>query len=246
MRIAILSDIHGNREAFEACLAHASRQRAERHVVLGDIVGYGADPGFCTDVTMRLVEAGAVAIKGNHDEALDLAAPDMHAEALAAIAWTRTVLSDVQRRFLVGLPMSHREDDRLFVHASAREPGFWPYLREPRDAELSLGATDARLVVCGHTHLPAIFALQRSGICVPFRPATNEAVPLMPHRRWQVVVGSVGQPRDGSPLASYSILDLAQGSITQHRVAYDHQAAGQKILAAGLPPRLAARLAEGR
>lgn len=246
MRIAILSDIHANREALEACLAHAGRRAPDRYVVLGDIVGYGADPGFCTDTVMAMVAAGAIAVKGNHDEAVERTNPDMHAEALAAIAWTRSVLSEEQRAFLARLPMTQREGDVLFVHAGAREPGLWPYMVSPRDAELSLGATDARVVVSGHTHMPVIFALQPSGVCVPFEPVANEPVPLLQRRRWQVVVGSVGQPRDGSPLAAYSILDLAQGTITQHRVAYDHEAAAARILAAGLPPRFAARLAVGR
>lgn len=246
MRIALLSDIHANRQALEACLAHVGRQGADRIAVLGDIVGYGADPAACTEIVAGLVEAGAVAILGNHDEAIERGDPDMNAEALAAIRWTRGVLGADHRRFLAALPLAHREDDLLLVHAGARHPGQWPYITSPREAELSLAATDARLVASGHTHMPVLFSLQPNGTCLPFVPVANEAVPLLPHRRWQVVVGSVGQPRDGSAAAAYSILDLGQGTLTQHRVSYDHEAAAAAIRAAGLPERLASRLAQGR
>jgi predicted phosphodiesterase len=246
VRIAILSDIHGNREALEATLAHVSRQGADRVVVLGDIVGYGADPVFCVETVADLAGAGAVVVKGNHDEAVDLADPDMNREALAAIRWTHDQLAETHRSFLRGLQLVHRDGDALYAHAGARHPGHWPYILAPRDAELSLAATTARLVFSGHTHLPVLFVLQPNGICAPFIPATNEPVPLLAQRRWQVIVGSVGQPRDGSAASAYSLLDLGQGTLTQHRVAYDHQAAAAKILAAGLPHRLASRLAWGR
>jgi diadenosine tetraphosphatase ApaH/serine/threonine PP2A family protein phosphatase len=246
VRIALLSDIHANRQALEACLAHVDRQGADRIAVLGDIVGYGADPVACTERVAGLAERGAVVILGNHDEAVERADPDMNADALAAIRWTRGVLGDDHRRFLAGLPLTHREGDLLLVHAGARHPGQWPYITAPREAERSLAATDARLVVSGHTHVPILFSLQPNGTCLPFVPVANEPVPLLRHRRWQVVVGSVGQPRDGSAAAAYAILDLGQGALTQHRVVYDHQAAAARIRVAGLPERLASRLALGR
>lgn len=246
MRIALLSDIHANREALEACLAHVNRQGADRIAVLGDIVGYGADPVACTERVAELAGKGAIVILGNHDEAVQRADPDMNADALAAIHWTRGVLGDDHRRFLAALPLTHRDGEVLLVHAGARHPGQWPYVTSPRNAELSLSATDARLVFCGHTHMPVLFSLQPNGTCLPFVPVTNQPVPLLRHRRWQAVIGAVGQPRDGSAAAAYSILDLGQGTLTQHRVAYDHQAAAARIRAAGLPDRLASRLALGR
>jgi len=246
MRIALLSDIHGNLEALEAVLAHVARQSVDRIAVLGDIVGYGADPRACTETVMTLAGDGALVLKGNHDEAIDRADPDMNADALAAIVWTRGVLAGDHRSFLAGLPLTARIDDLLLVHASARHPGQWPYVMTPRDAELSLGATDARLVASGHTHVPALFSLQPNRTCVAFAPVAGVAVPLAAHRRWQIVVGAVGQPRDGSAAAGYSVLDLAQGAVERHRVPYDHQAAAAKIRAAGLPDRLASRLAHGR
>jgi diadenosine tetraphosphatase ApaH/serine/threonine PP2A family protein phosphatase len=246
MRIALISDIHGNLEALAAVLTHAMRQRVDRIAVLGDIVGYGADPRACTEAVMRLAEEGAIVLKGNHDEAVERADPDMNADALAAITWTRGVLDEQHRVFLAGLPLTARLDDLLLVHASARHPGQWPYVMTPRDAELSLSATDARLVASGHTHVPALFSLQPNRTCVAFTPVAGSPVPLAAHRRWQIVVGAVGQPRDGSPLSAYAVLDLAQGVLEPHRVPYDHQAAAAKIRAAGLPDRLASRLALGR
>lgn len=246
MRIALLSDIHANREALEATLAHVARQQVGRIAVLGDIVGYGADPAACTEIVMDLAASGALVLKGNHDEAVARDDADMNADALAAMVWTRGVLGDAHRRFLAGLPLAAREGDLLLVHAGARNPGQWPYVMTPRDAELSFGATDARLIVCGHTHVPALFSLQPNRTCVGFTPVAGSPVPLAAHRRWHVVVGSVGQPRDGVAAAAYAVLDLGQGMLEPHRVPYDHPAAAAKIRAAGLPDRLASRLALGR
>lgn len=246
MRIALLSDIHGNLEALAAVLTHAARQRVDCIAVLGDIVGYGADPRACTEAVMTLHGEGAIVLKGNHDEAVERADPDMNADALAAITWTRGVLLDDHRAFLAGLPLTARLDDLLLVHASARHPGQWPYVMTQRDAELSLGATDARIVASGHTHVPALFSLQPNLTCIAFTPVAGTPVPLAAHRRWQIVVGAVGQPRDGSALAAYAVVDLGQGALEPHRVPYDHRAAAAKIRAAGLPDRLASRLALGR
>lgn len=246
MRIALLTDIHANREALEATLAHVARQQVGRVAVLGDIVGYGADPVACTEIVMDLAASGALVLQGNHDEAVARDDADMNADALAAMAWTRGVLGEAHRRFLAGLPLTAREGDLLLVHAGARNPGQWPYVMTPRDAELSFGATDARLIVCGHTHVPALFSLQPNRTCVAFTPVAGSPVPLAAHRRWHVVVGSVGQPRDGIAAAAYAVLDLGQGVLEPHRVPYDHPAAAAKIRAAGLPDRLASRLAHGR
>ncbi|MDP2802006.1 MAG: metallophosphoesterase family protein [Phreatobacter sp.] len=246
MRIALIADIHANREALEATLAHVARQQVGRIAVLGDVVGYGADPVACTEIVMDLAASGALVLQGNHDEAVARDDADMNADALAAMVWTRGVLGEAHRRFLAGLPLSTREGDLLLVHAGARHPGQWPYVMTPRDAELSFGATDARLIVCGHTHVPALFSLQPNRTCIAFTPVAGSPVPLAAHRRWHVVVGSVGQPRDGIAAAAYAVLDLGQGVLEPHRVPYDHPAAAAKIRAAGLPDRLASRLALGR
>lgn len=245
MRIAFLSDIHGNREALETCLAHARGEAPDRFVVLGDIVGYGADPVFCTETVAGLAARGGVVIKGNHDEAVGPGVPSMTRDALAAVIWTRTQLGAEHLGFLAGLPLSARDGERLYVHASADRPGHWPYIMSDREAELSLAATDAVRVFSGHTHVPRVFPLGADERCDVIVPVAGVPMRLGP-QRCQVVIGSVGQPRDGNPAAAYSILDLGQQTLTQYRLSYDHARAAGKVLAAGLPPRLALRLALGQ
>lgn len=246
VRIAFLSDIHGNREALETCLAHARDQAPDRFVVLGDIVGYGADPVFCTETVAALAAQGAVVVKGNHDEAVGPGVPSMTRDALAAAVWTRTQLGADHLAFLAGLLLTARDGERLYVHASADRPAHWPYIMTGQDAELSLAATDAVKVFSGHTHVPRVFPLDAAGVCSTIVPVAGAPVRLDPRRRCQVVIGSVGQPRDGNPAAAYSLLDLGRETLTQYRLAYDHHCAAGKILAAGLPPRLALRLSQGQ
>jgi diadenosine tetraphosphatase ApaH/serine/threonine PP2A family protein phosphatase len=246
MRIAILSDIHANREAFEACLADAARRGAQRLVLLGDIVGYGADPAWAVQRTRELAEAGAVVVKGNHDEAAVEDRGGMTADAGAAAAWTRAVLDDAAKRFLDTLPMEVEEEDRLYVHADAQHPTRWRYTRDAEDARAALEAVRARVVLCGHVHVPALYGLTATAKIAAHRPVAEVAVPLTRPRRWLAVVGAVGQPRDGNPAAAYAMLDADANELTTIRVPYDIDAAARKIRAAGLPEGLATRLARGR
>jgi predicted phosphodiesterase len=128
--LALLADIHANRQAFSACLDFARAQGAERFICLGDYVGYGADPEWTVETVMNLVEKGALAVRGNHDNAIGIPSETMSAEAQAAIEWTRGRLSAPQRRFLAELPMTLQEDDRLYVHSEAR-------VRIPRPSSVS-------------------------------------------------------------------------------------------------------------
>lgn len=246
MRVAILSDIHANREAFEACLTDATRRGAQRLVLLGDIVGYGADAVWAVRRAMELAASGAVVIKGNHDEAAVRDRGGMTEDAAAAAAWTRSVLDAEAKAWLEALPLEVEEADRLYVHADARDPAGWHYVREPDDARRSLDATQARIVLCGHTHIPALFGLTAAAKLVGFTPVAGAAVPLLRPRRWLAVLGAVGQPRDGDPAAAYAMLDTAASDYTLLRVPYDAAASGAKIRAAGLPERLATRLLRGR
>ena len=246
MLIALMTDIHGNREAFEACLAHARRSRAERYVFLGDYVGYGADPSWAVETVRAHAEAGAVALLGNHDAALLDSDEDMNADARAAVRWTRGQLDAAARAFLAGLPLTHREGDRLYVHANAWAPGEWGYILGPVEAERSLRRTDARVTVCGHVHAPALYAMAPAKPACGYTPVPGVGVPLLSTRRWLAVIGAAGQPRDGNPAACYALLDDTRQTLTTVRVPYDVEAAAQKIVAAGLPPRLATRLRLGR
>ena len=245
MRIALLTDIHGNREAFTACLDHAAQNGIDRYVFLGDFAGYGADPGWVIDTVLAQVEGGAIAILGNHDAAALTDSAGMNEAAADAIAWTRAQLDDRQRNFIAGLPLFVEEADRLYVHASAYEPDQWHYVTELYGAAKSLMATQAHLTFCGHTHVPALFHMSLTGKFASFDPVERVEIPLTPQRRWLAVIGSVGQPRDRDPAACYAVLDDERSALTYVRVPYDVESAARKIMQAGLPVMLAARLFEG-
>src|SRR5262249_28052618 len=170
MRIALMTDIHGNREAFAACLDHAQRNDIGRYVFLGDYVGYGADPGWVLDTVKAEVERGAVALLGNHDAAALTDSHGMNEVAATAIAWTRAQLDDSQRDFLRGLPLVREEHERLYVHSSAFEPAEWHYVTELYSAAKSLMATPAHATFCGHTHVPALFHMSMTGKFAGFDP----------------------------------------------------------------------------
>lgn len=246
MRLGIISDIHANREALDAVLAHLERRGIDRLVCLGDIVGYGADPGYCVDRLTERAATGAILIRGNHDHAIGTPSERMNPVATAAIDWTRDQLSPAQKTFLAALPYTAVIDEALFVHANAWAPEDWGYVVSPREAERSMDRTDARITLCGHTHVPALYHCAPMKPAVHFQPVTGVETPLTSVMRWLAVIGAVGQPRDGQASAAAAILDLDQRRLTFERVAYDTERAAQKILAAGLPEGLAARLLKGR
>lgn len=246
MRIALMADIHANRRALEACLAHARSAGADRFVFLGDYVGYGAEPSVVLDLLMAETARGAIAVAGNHDQAVAEERESMTSDAETAMAWTRGRLGPEAREFLASLPLRFEDDSRLYVHASPQTYPPWIYIREGRDARRALEASRAQTVFCGHTHLAALHGITATGQLVSFEPVASVPVPLPRHRRWLTVVGAVGQSRDGNPAAAYALLDTARSEITHLRVPYDVQAAASAILDAGLPPALAARLLEGR
>jgi diadenosine tetraphosphatase ApaH/serine/threonine PP2A family protein phosphatase len=246
VRIAIFADIHANREAFAACLAHAHDCGATPAVLLGDYVGYGADPEWTVTTVMDLVDNGAMAVRGNHDDALANPRDTMNAQAQAAIEWTRGELGSHERQFLKKLPLIAIDDDRLYVHADASCPRAWHYVVSADDAWRSIEATSARVTFCGHVHQPQLYASGPTGRIAAFAPITDAAIPLSPGKRWLAVIGSVGQPRDGNPAASYAVLDTDRHELTYCRVPYDVAAAAAKIRNKGLPTWLADRLSLGK
>jgi diadenosine tetraphosphatase ApaH/serine/threonine PP2A family protein phosphatase len=245
MLIALLADIHGNREGLSACLADAERAGAERHVFLGDLVGYGADPAWVVDRVADMVATGAVAVLGNHDAAVLSPSYSMNAAAAAAIAWTRTRLDAAHGSFLAGLPLTVEDGDRLYVHASASAPDTWIYVLSAREAFQSFRATHHRLTFCGHTHYPALFNENARTLPQHHVPADGKPIPLLGQRRWLAVLGAVGQPRDRNPAACYGLFDTERNRLTYVRVPYDIELAARKIRKAGLPEYLAARLTMG-
>lgn len=246
MRIALFSDIHANREALSACLSHARLGGAEHFVFLGDLVGYGADPAWTVETVAELCGKGALCVLGNHDAAVLRPEPHMNPTAAQAIDWTRGEMDTAHTDFIAGLPLRIREDDRLYVHASPKDPESWPYVTSAEEAAIALSATTARVAFCGHLHKQAVFGVTATGKLASFSPKTASPIPLLKPRRWLARLGAVGQPRDGDTSAAYCLFDTDTSDIRFCRVPYDVESAMAKIRAAGLPESLALRLAEGR
>jgi len=244
--LALFADIHANRQAFAACLEAARARGADRLVLLGDFVGYGGDPEWAVDTVMELVEQGAIAVRGNHDQAVGVPSESMNAAARAAIDWTRDRLGAAQRQFLADLPWTHEEDDRLYVHSEASNPQRWRYVQSAADAARSMISTPAQVTFCGHIHQPALYSMSVTAKMTSFVPTSGIPVQLLKGRQWLVVSGSVGQPRDGNPAACFLTFDTRSREVTYCRVPYDVEAAAKRIRDAGLPPWLADRLSQGR
>jgi diadenosine tetraphosphatase ApaH/serine/threonine PP2A family protein phosphatase len=244
--LALFADIHANQQAFDACLEAARARGAQRMVCLGDYVGYGADPEWTVETVMGLVDRGAIAVRGNHDNAIGSPSETMNAAAQAAIEWTRGRLSANQRRFLTELPLTRQDDDRLYVHSEASHPARWRYVQGTPEAARSLEATEAHITFCGHIHQPALYSMSSAAKMTSFVPASGVPVQLLGGRRWLAVMGSVGQPRDGNPAAAFAMLDTTSREITYCRVPYDVEAAANRIRANGLPHWLADRLLVGK
>jgi diadenosine tetraphosphatase ApaH/serine/threonine PP2A family protein phosphatase len=251
MILAFLSDIHGNREALQACLIDAAARGAEQYVFLGDLVGYGADPAYVVETVARFAEKGAIVVKGNHDAAVTSSTRDMNGYARAAIEWTKENLSSSQKVFLEALPLTASLGELLFVHGDAFAPAAWIYVMGPMEAERSMRATDHRVTFSGHVHRPQLARmplkegahLESARSAVPVSGLVNL---LQRDMKWHAVLGSVGQPRDENPAAAYALYDDAAATLTFMRVAYDIAQAAGKIRAAGLPSVLADRLFIGR
>jgi diadenosine tetraphosphatase ApaH/serine/threonine PP2A family protein phosphatase len=251
MRIALLSDIHANRHAFDACLAHAEGQAVDRFVLLGDLVGYGGDPVVVVERAMALAERGAILVQGNHD-AMAVSPPvQPHTLGHMSAPWTHAQLRADQRDFLAALPLTQRLDQALLVHASADEPARWHYVLDPVAAVRSMmaaseAAPGVRYVFSGHVHDQALYFVTQTAKFMRFNPQPGVPVPVPAHRQWLALVGSVGQPRDGDPRAGYAVFDTEAARLTFHRVPYDIAGAAAAIRAAGLPEFYAERLEIGQ
>lgn len=241
----MLSDIHANIGALEACLAHARAHGAERFIFLGDFVGYGADPTSVVEIVQHYCAEGAVAVKGNHDEAVQKDVSYMNESAKAAIAWARKMLTEPQQRFLASLPLCVRDGDMCFVHASVDFPQRWNYVDSAGAARKSIEAARTTYTFCGHMHEQKLYFQNADGKMSPFHPLPGISIPVRRHRRWLAVVGSAGQPSGDSSAAAYTLFDRVREQITFFRVPYDHLRAAARIRDAGLPESLAYRLEIG-
>jgi diadenosine tetraphosphatase ApaH/serine/threonine PP2A family protein phosphatase len=244
--LALFADVHANRQAFAACLEAARARGAERFILIGDFVGYGADPEWAVDTVRQLVKEGAIAVRGNHDNAIGTPSETMNEIAQAAIDWTRSRLNATQRAFLADLRLVEDEDDRLYVHSEASDPARWRYVQSTADAARSIVATSAQVTFCGHIHRPALYSMSATAKMTSFVPTSGVGVRLLKGRRWLVVLGSVGQPRDGNPAACFATYDTGTREVTYCRVPYDVETAANRIRANGLPLWLADRLSQGR
>ena len=250
VKLALLSDLHANLPALEACLAHAHSQGAQRFAILGDLVGYGPHPSEVVERCRELQHEGAIVLRGNHDSFPVNPVLTGSTWADMTAAWTRKHLGDHQREWLEHLPLTGLIDSVYLVHATAEAPEKWHYALDERLASRSLDAAtrnpEVRYVFGGHVHEQSLFYRGSGRSLMRFVPKAGVAIPVGPHRYWLATVGSAGQPRDGDTRANYALLDLGAQRLTFHRVAYDHLAVAREMRSVGLPEVLAARLESGR
>ena len=251
MKLALLSDVHANLQAFAACIAHARGVGATQFALLGDFVGYGGEPAAVVERIMDLVEDGAIAVRGNHDALAVQPPAQTRVLGELSAAWTHAQLSPAQRDFLASLPLLQTRDDGLFVHASAEAPARWTYVDDVHSATRSLLAAQAlhsqtRFVFGGHVHRQSLYYLGGTNRLMAFEPTPGISIPTPRHRSWLATVGSVGQPRDGLADAMYALFDTDAARLAFQRVPYDIDAAMRAIRRAGVDEYAAKRLALGR
>jgi diadenosine tetraphosphatase ApaH/serine/threonine PP2A family protein phosphatase len=245
MRFLVLSDLHANLEALQAVLDRAGGLGWERALVLGDIVGYGADPEAVVQATRGL--QGLVAVRGNHDRvaAGEEPAGDFSASALRAAFWTRRRLSPASREFLSRLPRGPVEfgPGGVLAHGSPADED--EYILDDEEGARAFAAHDFRIGFFGHSHLPGLFLSREGAVALLDIAGDGAAFPIGDRDRHLINPGSVGQPRDGDPRASFAIYDDQERLVTLYRVPYDAEAARRKIVEAGLPVALGDRLLYG-
>jgi predicted phosphodiesterase len=243
MRVAICTDIHGNRQAFEAVIAAAEEAGAEELWCLGDLVGYGAEPDACVALA---AEHCAICLVGNHDLAVvgEISLEEFSRGAALAARWTQEVISARTREFLLARKPSGDGEGIGLFHASPRDP-IWEYVLSGLTAELCFDATEFRVSLIGHSHVALSF--NRPDGEAASGTTRREGVELdLSEGRWLINPGSTGQPRDGDPRAAWLLLDTASKTALYCRADYDIAGAQAAIRAANLPDSLAERLQYGQ
>jgi predicted phosphodiesterase len=247
MRYLVLTDIHANLEALEACLADATPRGFDHTLVLGDLVGYGGDPNAVVERIQRLKPAAIV--RGNHDKvACGLEqAEGFNAVAKSAAKWTLDVLTPPHREWLASLPEGPIDVDEVveICHGSPFDED--AYIFDELDAVRALKVSNRPLCLFGHTHYPVTFELSDDSFDnVGSASGAQAQVPMKPGCKYLINPGSVGQPRDGDPRAAYAIVDTKLQRVELYRIRYAVEDAQTKVMKAGLPDVLAQRLAVGR
>ena len=240
MKYAIIADIHANLEAFQVVLDDAQKQKVTHYACLGDVVGYNANPRECLEIVRKM---NMPCVKGNHDEycSTEDVLEGFNPAAAEAVHWTREQLSDEERQWLSELKYSRMAANFTLVHATLDAPERWGYVFDKLAAAASFPYQNTQVCFFGHTHVPVAFmrdTVVRGGTYSKFKIDTA--------KKYFINVGAIGQPRDNNPKAAYVVYDMDEGTIELRRLEYDIPTTQKKILAAGLPERLAERLAVGR
>ena len=240
MKFAIIADIHANLEAFQVVLEDIKQQKCTHFACLGDVVGYNANPKECLDMVRDM---NIPVVKGNHDEycSTDEALDGFNPAAAEAVNWTRRQLSTEDRQWLRDLKYVRMVTSFTIVHATLDGPQRWGYVFDKLAAAASFTYQNTAVCFFGDTHVPVAFIRD-----TVVRGGTYSKFKVEPGKKYFVNVGAVGQPRDNNPKAAYVVYDMDETTIELRRLDYDIGKAQKKILDAGLPPRLAERLALGR
>jgi len=239
-KYAILGDIHANWEALTAVLADAEAHGVDTYACVGDIVGYNANPAECLE---KIREICVAVVRGNHDHyvAHDECLEDFHPLAANVIDWTRRQLSREQIQYLKNLRLSRMVDGFTIVHSTLDMPEKWGYVIDALDADANFNYQTSSVCFHGHTHVPVVFERQGRVVRNSFTTFNTTL-----GRKCFINTGSVGQPRDGDPRASYVIYEPSARRVDLRRIEYDIATTQRKIIEAGLPERLARRLEQGK
>ena len=268
-KYAVLSDIHSNAAAFEAVLEKCNEIGVDQYLFLGDLVGYNADVKRCLAMARELNFLAAV--RGNHDDVAmnkDASTAGFNTNAAIAIEWTRTQLSADDMEFLKAMPMKCNVPGTpiTLVHATLDSPEAWGYIFDAHHAVGNFSYQLSPICFCGHSHVPVAFDKlpfagggrlvdsvedwEHSAVCPAadddFTVSDELEVKLLKGHKYLFNIGSIGQPRNGDPRASFAVYDFEAQTVSRCRVPYDIATAQQKVLEAGLPDRLALRLSLGR
>ncbi len=242
MRYGIIADIHSNLEALNSALVVLKDKGVDEYICVGDVVGYGANPKDCLGIVRELCH---IIVAGNHDQgATGLLNLDyFNPEAKDAVFWTKEQLSESELSYLKDLKLTQKKEDFLVVHATPLSPAEWDYITSTFTAHQNFRGFEEKICFVGHSHIPIVFSMNVHEDKCDY--AFETKVHIAVDQRYIINVGSVGQPRDGNPLASFAVYDTDASEVEVFRVGYDIETAKKKIIDAGLPRGLASRLGSG-